>query len=583
MPMASDQERAYEAPGLRVGSSAWKWPPVWPYDRSFFVPKEDLITQGAPDLASMAGMMNGVPQIPTVGEAKEVSTFDVISYWNEELANVATELDPEAAENLKNHYGFYLEDGMTVLELGAAEESYLPDDLKLARHVGVGASKSAMERNSALTESMVVDLNNVVEEEGINSEELERLAAVQFDAILMANTVDFLTSPREVYKTAWSLLKPGGIMIVAFSNKDAYKSKFERAQTKMWRDFNDDQHMWVCGSFFQFSAGDGWMDLKGFDISPEGAKDNSDTGPFSFLKGGKNNNIYVVQAKKGFQEEKIDESNPEKYFKSKMWMLPIMEERDKTLVTPRLRRAYEYALTEKEKEAIERNVDHLPSIYESLIKMDQFAFTFNMQAQLAVDLVVDEQFNGNDEQLTALKQGLGLKIPSEEFWAPIGQLTAAMDAEEKINLLAHLVPRFGSGDPEQEIALQTFVTGLKPTFTCIRSKCPDLSEADVQLLGSELLAAEVLKPGRSTREEFAAWLGTLNMAEMQEILAARKRVKDEANAQLEEFRTRKIEEAAREEAERNAIKEQVEAARKERSLVFNPKTGKLEPLPDKKK
>ena len=99
--MASDQERAYEAPGLRVGSSAWKWPPVWPYDRSFFVPKEDLITQGAPDLASMAGMMNGVPQIPTVGEAKEVSTFDVISYWNEELANVATELDPEAAENLK--------------------------------------------------------------------------------------------------------------------------------------------------------------------------------------------------------------------------------------------------------------------------------------------------------------------------------------------------------------------------------------------------------------------------------------------------------------------------------------------------
>ena len=28
MPMASEQERAYEAPGLRVGSSAWKWPPV---------------------------------------------------------------------------------------------------------------------------------------------------------------------------------------------------------------------------------------------------------------------------------------------------------------------------------------------------------------------------------------------------------------------------------------------------------------------------------------------------------------------------------------------------------------------------
>lgn len=371
-------------------------------------------------------------------------------------------------------------------------------------------------------------------------------------------------------------------MIVPFSNKDAYKSKFERAQTKMWRDFNDDQHMWVCGSFFQFSAGDGWANLKGFDISPEGSKDITDTGPLSFFKGGKNNNIYVVQATKGFEEEKVDDANPEKFFKSKMWMLPTLEERDKTLVTPRLRRAYEYAQSQEEKIAIERNVQYLPSIYESLIKMDQFAFTFNMQAQLAVDLIVDEHFNGNEEQINALKQGLGLKTPSEDFWAPIGQFTSAMPVEEKINLLAHLVPRFGSDNPVQEACLQAFVTGLKPTFAYIRSKCPDLSEADVQLLGSELLAAEVLKPGRSTREEFAAWLGSLGDDEMKVILAARMRVKEEAVAQLEEYRSIKAEEAAREEEERNLMKTQVEAARKERSMVFNPKTGKMEPLPEKK-
>ena len=123
---------------------------------------------------------------------------------------------------------------------------------------------------------------------------------------------------------------------------------------------------------------------------------------------------------------------------------------------------------------------------------------------------------------------------------------------------------------------------MKPTFAYIRSKCPDLSEADVQLLGSELLAAEVLKPGRSTREEFAAWLGSLGDDEMKVILAARMRVKDEAVAQLEEYRSIKAEEVAREEEERNLMKAQVEAARKERSMVFNPKTGKMEPLPEKK-
>eukprot|EP00957_Ditylum_brightwellii_P040405 3057709-Ditylum_brightwellii.AAC.1 len=62
--------------------------------------------------------------------------------------------------SLHSHYSFYLQDGMSVVEFGAAEKSYLPEGLKLGRHVGVGASSSQMEKNPALTESFVVDLNN---------------------------------------------------------------------------------------------------------------------------------------------------------------------------------------------------------------------------------------------------------------------------------------------------------------------------------------------------------------------------------------------------------------------------------------
>jgi hypothetical protein len=201
-------------------------------------------------------------------------------------------------------------------------------------------------------------------------------------------------------------MKPGGLMIVSFSNKDAYSSKFERAQTKMWTDFNDDQHMWVCGSFFQFSAGDGWGSLKGFDISPEGAAQADDANPLAnFMNKGKPGNMYVVQGTKTAQEESIDESNPEKSFKSKMWMLPTMEERDKSLTAPRLARAYQVAKSQEEKAAIVENVATLPRVYESLIKMDQFAFTFNMQAQLAADLASDPDYKSNDEQILALKMG----------------------------------------------------------------------------------------------------------------------------------------------------------------------------------
>lgn len=165
---------------------------------------------------------------------------------------------------------------------------------------------------------------------------------------------------------------------------------------------------------------------------------------------------------------------------------------------------------------------------------------------------------------------------------PVGQNTAAMTAEDKINLLTYIVPRFGSGNADQEAALQAFVDGMKPTFAVIRSKCPDMSEQDVQLLGTELLASEVLIPGRSTREEFAAWLGALTDSELNEILEARKRSKEEAKTELDQFRAdRKAREEAAELAQKK-MREQVEKARAERTMIFNTRTGKFQELEKKK-
>ena len=292
---------------------------------------------------------------------------------------------------------------MSVLELGAAENSYLPEGLSLSRHVGVGANQALMDQNSALTETLVVNLNDVVEEQGVNSEELSNLKGDTFDAVIMANTIDFLTNPREVFRSAWFLLKPGGIFFVPFVNKDAYESKFDRAQTKMWKDYTDDQHMWVIGSIFQFSAGDGWEGLKGFDISPEGAQ--KEDGVLGMIKGSSGMNMYVVQARKALQDEAINPLDPEKSFKSKMWLMPTLEDRDKKLLAPRLTRSYEILKSEDEINALANNVETLPKVYESLVKMDQFAFTFGMQAQLAADIVTDKDFSGNDEQIKALKMG----------------------------------------------------------------------------------------------------------------------------------------------------------------------------------
>lgn len=578
MPMADEEERKSEAAGLRVGKDAWKWPPIWPYDEYMFARTAEIPETPKPSMAAMMSSVSGQPVAPTAATEepeKKIEKLDVKKYWSEEKGEVETNLDDGASQALESHYAFYLRDGMSVLELGAAEKSYLPEGVKLSRHVGVGLSQKLMEKNPSLSENMVVDLNTIVEEKGVDSDELLNFGSDSFDAILMANTLEYLTNPREVFRTAWYLLKPGGIMMVPFANKEAFTNKFERAQTKAWNTMTDDQHMWIGGSFFQFSAGDGWEDLKGFDITPQSAK-RSD-GPLAIVQNqGKGMSMFVVQATKGLQEAEIDEEDPEKSFKSKMWMLPTVEQRDKTLLAPRLGRTYQLATSTDVKNALRDNVDKIPTIYEALIKMDTFAFGFGLQSQLASYLVSDPGFNGNDEQMKALKMGLGLLKPDAEIWTPIGTLTAAMQPEDKVVLLAYIVPRFGSGDPAQDDALKTFVSGLEPTFAYIRSKCVGMAEDDVQLLGTDLLARELLKPGITTRQEFASWLACLTEEEMKDMLASRKETRAYAVSEMKKFQAERQAEKDRIEKARQDYADQLQKAKEERTLRFNPESGKLE-------
>lgn len=113
MPMIDAEEAKGQAPGIRVGGSAWKWPPMWPYADDFFTPTEDLEIPANPaqSLQSMAGMMNPdpstMPKIEQV-ETKEIEKLDAVKYWSEEKGDVRTELDEEAAENLREYVNRFI-------------------------------------------------------------------------------------------------------------------------------------------------------------------------------------------------------------------------------------------------------------------------------------------------------------------------------------------------------------------------------------------------------------------------------------------------------------------------------------------
>ena len=103
MPMASDDERVGEAAGLRVGSNAWKWPPVWPYDGDSFTPKADIKKPaGASPMTGMLGQLGGMPAIPEVPleEDDEEDKFDIMKYWQEEKGTETTDIDAAAAQSL---------------------------------------------------------------------------------------------------------------------------------------------------------------------------------------------------------------------------------------------------------------------------------------------------------------------------------------------------------------------------------------------------------------------------------------------------------------------------------------------------
>jgi len=40
----------------------------------------------------------------------------------------------------------------------------------------------------------------------------------------------------------------------------------------MWGNMNDDQRMWIVGSYFFFACNEGFTNLKGYDLSADGSK-----------------------------------------------------------------------------------------------------------------------------------------------------------------------------------------------------------------------------------------------------------------------------------------------------------------------
>ena len=90
--------------------------------------------------------------------------------------------------------------------------SFLQDDYKPSRCVGLGMNSVELRMNKQLTEPVAYDLNKG-----------ERLTLpfddCSFDAITNVVSVDYITRPLELFAEMHRTMKPGGVAVMSFSNR----------------------------------------------------------------------------------------------------------------------------------------------------------------------------------------------------------------------------------------------------------------------------------------------------------------------------------------------------------------------------
>ena len=133
-------------------------------------------------------------------------------------------IDAQASLNLQAEYGRYLQAGMRVLDLMSSMQSHLPPEMDLEVH-GLGLNQEELDANQRLEKRIVQDIN-------ANSE--LPFANDFFDALVCSLSVEYLIQPGKAVREMHRVLKPGGILLLSFSNR-----WFPPKVTKLWEELHE--------------------------------------------------------------------------------------------------------------------------------------------------------------------------------------------------------------------------------------------------------------------------------------------------------------------------------------------------------
>ncbi len=200
---------------------------------------EDWLERIAADGPGMQARLPGADSWLTVNDhfLRRDNRPDELFYQQPRLVH---HLDSTARREIGGQYARLIQPGGRVLDLMGSWTSHLPDSLDLAELTVLGMNAEELQQNSRASRTQVQDLN---------VQPQLPFADGAFDAVICTASVEYLIDPLAVMAEIRRVLRPGGLMAFAFSNR-----WFPPKVIRIWPDLHEFERLGLVADLLHASG-----------------------------------------------------------------------------------------------------------------------------------------------------------------------------------------------------------------------------------------------------------------------------------------------------------------------------------------
>ncbi len=168
-----------------------------------------------------------------LGAFRKMDTEDDDAFYLQ--PRLVTHIDDAAIAALTAFYRRELPAGGVILDLMSSWVSHLPPELAFSEVIGHGMNAEELAANPRLSRFFVQNLNR---------DPKLPLSDASVDAVLICVSVQYLEQPVAVLRECTRVLKPGGQIVISFSNRC-----FPTKAVAIWQSLGDEDHARLVGTY----------------------------------------------------------------------------------------------------------------------------------------------------------------------------------------------------------------------------------------------------------------------------------------------------------------------------------------------